>query len=859
MSKVKKGNTMKVVENKIIGSIPIFQSNYFDDLDDLGEKQKKLSAYYKNNPTNHHKKICVLKEINEDSSATSTTTECTSSSYGEYGYDHDEGKSCSESTVSQLTTTTLSTYFSNAHDRRSNNNYEHRLCQIRAYELLGDTFYDEKSISTATYNTSHTEEMKESLSIAMEGFSMSSSIQTGISNFMFDQQITLSKEVLDDEMLMHITSDFMEKRQCQLEVRQSFYSSDNGKELNDFLKTKLKTLSKSFKGNRCDDEVLQDLFHKLNIPEEISESDDAFNFLSSEKRDASMKAVAHASIKMGVLMEKAGQFEEAKNRYVTGLKQLEVEYEVPLLDKACTCRRLASVYAALGDYENAMVTYKQALLTFEQSEHNLLGEGEIWKEYAHALCDMGLLYHQFDKNEQTILLFEKEFDILLTYGNENEKLEADIYHRMGIVNMDLELYAEAILCYLKELDILRKIGDDEHALAAKLGLGDCYYFARMNVEGINILQDVVNQTMDDKKIALLNKLSILFERNNESDQALQLCMEAFALCNSNDNVDIESVIATLNNLGNINSRLNNFEKALECYDHALKLHEVQGEECIDNGAISDILYNIGILYIKNGSMSEANECFKKLLLYLAPIDIKNIQAREKNIKATRALHILGFISFQSGEYMTAIDYYNDSLDLKSILHGKGSAETIGVQCNLGTAYVTMGQYQEANSAFTNSLLAIERSGSMFLIKAKVLNNLGDLSMASKSFDNALMYYLRALVIKTNILQDENYEDAIITRHKVALALGQQRRYKEAIPFLLDVKEWQRSKLDEYDPYLAKITLDVANAYLSAGQTTEAELHCLDAMKMLTLSEVGKNDLCRRYSQKIFKMILAMKN
>ena len=422
------------------------------------------------------------------------------------------------------------------------------------------------------------------------------------------------------------------------------------------------------------------------------------------------------------------------------------------------------------------------------------------------------------------------------------------------------MYEKSIEYHLKELDISLEMSDFQRVLTAKRCLGDCYYFAEFNTEGIEMYKDIIKSINHKEKVSILNKLSILFGRQGGYIEALQCCIEACSLCTMNDTFDNKDVVMTFNNLGNIYSALDEIEKALECYNRALELYEkAQDDNSGDNESGSGMLYNIGILHLKMGSLKHADEYFKKFLLNLTTIDVANIQNREKNIKITKALNNMGNIRSQSGDYEAAINFYQDSLELKIILHGEGSEETFGTRCNLGTAYFETGQHDQAHSIFAKLLFGMEKAGSNELVKARVLNKLGNVSMATKSFQSALTYYMMALEIKTNVLLDENHEEILITRHNIALVLCQEKKYEEALSLLLEVKERQTMKVGEYDPLIAKITLDIANVYLSVEKLEEAESNCLSAMKALNLAQAATNDPCLRYSQKTFKKIIAMKS
>jgi len=73
------------------------------------------------------------------------------------------------------------------------------------------------------------------------------------------------------------------------------------------------------------------------------------------------------------------------------------------------------------------------------------------------------------------------------------------------------------------------------------------------------------------------------------------------ICSSMRNANITDTIITYNNLGNIYSELDKLEQAQKCYNKAQKLcTQVRHNSSSINVDESGILYNMGVLYFKQG-------------------------------------------------------------------------------------------------------------------------------------------------------------------------------------------------------------------------------------------------------------------
>lgn len=224
------------------------------------------------------------------------------------------------------------------------------------------------------------------------------------------------------------------------------------------------------------------------------------------------------------------------------------------------------------------------------------------------------------------------------------------------------------------------------------------------------------------------------------------------------------------------------------------------------------------------------------------------------IKVANALNNMGNIRYRSQEHTIAVKFYLDSIKLKVILYGKNSFEVLRSQCNLGTAYYENGNFDLAESIFEKVMQKMEESREMGLDKAWIYDKLGNVSVARKSFEDALTYYRKALNIKTDILKDNGHEDILKSRYNIALILCHEKKYEKAIRILLKIRKRKSSNLDDHNPFMAKIALNIADAHLSMGRTEEAESYCLTAMKTLKLANIHEDHPYFQHSQSTFKRI-----
>lgn len=232
------------------------------------------------------------------------------------------------------------------------------------------------------------------------------------------------------------------------------------------------------------------------------------------------------------------------------------------------------------------------------------------------------------------------------------------------------------------------------------------------------------------------------ERKGSIDEAIRLYFDALRLMDMADTLDDYNT-ATLNrNIALIQGRYFNFEQALSYYDSSLfylnrhvREYPKIAKEDGDYRHLYAIQYFKGQTLRKLGTTEAAKDAFKTLLedsQTPASIQINSIYQiglmyndinlpdsaqkyfrlglKHPRLDATRrgrGMHNLGMVSFQKGDFQTAIQHYEEALQVKRNLKSKRSLYI--TLMDLGESYLMLDRFSLADQYFQQALNLLEEA------------------------------------------------------------------------------------------------------------------------------------------------------
>ena len=342
---------------------------------------------------------------------------------------------------------------------------------------------------------------------------------------------------------------------------------------------------------------------------------------------------------------------------------------------------LGLTYADIGQVEQAIEHYKQALEVFDGSD-NYKVKANLGSAYARLAQ-----YHKsIDYYTQAIAEAKQANDELtLAYSLTNL---AHSYHALGDLNRTLELYEEASSLHDETKDlrgqsanlgglglVYRSLGQMERAI-------ECYQQQLKIAEGIGDRRG---------EGAALGGLGLVYYSLGEMERAIEYHEQSLII--AGEIGDRHGEGAALGGLGLVYYSLGEMERAIEYHEQSLIIAEKIGDRRGEGAALG----GLGLAYAALGQVERAIDCYEQALLI----------SREIGDRRGEGNHLgnLGLAYAALGQVEEAIGYYEQRLIIAREI-GDRRGEALG-SWNLGLRYEAQGRYTEA-AALMQVLVDYER-------------------------------------------------------------------------------------------------------------------------------------------------------
>lgn len=275
------------------------------------------------------------------------------------------------------------------------------------------------------------------------------------------------------------------------------------------------------------------------------------------------------------------------------------------------------------------------------------------------------------------------------------------------------------------------------------------------------------KTLDYKKgiARSYNNIGWINEKQHNYQKAEENYFEAMKI--NKEIGDKKSIAHNYNAIGYINECQSNYPEAMESYIAALKVFQEIG----DTNSIADSYNKMGAVYTSQGNYPEALENY-----------ISSIKLSEEIGNKTGVAHSynnMGNIYFYQGNYEEALKNHFASLKIKEEI---GNKSGVGHSyCNIGNVYYQQGNYPEALKNHFASLKIFEEIGYHLGI-AHVNSIIATIYLEQGKNSEALKYSLASL----RIAEEIGYKLAIAFSYStIGKNYHLQGNYKEARKYLDD--------------------------------------------------------------------------
>jgi len=256
------------------------------------------------------------------------------------------------------------------------------------------------------------------------------------------------------------------------------------------------------------------------------------------------------------------------------------------------------------------------------------------------------------------------------------------------------------------------------------------------LDTVIILKTYPNALPKNLDMSAYQQIGQLYKRKRQFDKAIDNINKAIDIHRGFG--DKKGLDYRYKEIGKLYRKIGDYEQAIQNLLTAKELYiKYRGE---NNKKTGDAWNELGVVYTYSKNFSEAINALQKTIA---------IAEKNENIRQlTKALNNLGNTYEAMKDYQEAEKKYRKVFDLCSKQPKAPVQDCIKAQNNLGVSLMKLGQLQEAQTFFTQTLEAkqdLQDNVAYHYSYSATLENIGDLELAKDRHNIALDYYQKALM------------------------------------------------------------------------------------------------------------------
>jgi tetratricopeptide (TPR) repeat protein len=343
--------------------------------------------------------------------------------------------------------------------------------------------------------------------------------------------------------------------------------------------------------------------------------------------------------------------------------------------------------------------------------------------------------------------------------------------------------------------------------------------------------DTVNYSLSQ------NNLGNIYTKQNDYERAAAAYAEAMEirkrLARSNPATFESDLAATQHNLGILYNNLNNYERAVATYTKALEIRKrlAQSNPATFESDLAKTQLNLGNLYRDQNDYVRATTAYTEALEIYERLAQSNPVTFEYHLATTQ--DNLGSLYLRQNDYERAAVAYAEALEIRKRLAESNPAtfepEVAMTQNNLGVLYSDQNDYERAMAAYNEALKIYERlaQGNPATFEpavAQTQNNLGLLYNNQNDYGRATAAYAEALEIRKRLAQNNPaaFEPAVAqTQNNLGLLYSNQNDYERAAATYIEALEIFR-RLAQSNPSVYEIEVARSSVLFALSRHQEGK-------------------------------------
>lgn len=245
-------------------------------------------------------------------------------------------------------------------------------------------------------------------------------------------------------------------------------------------------------------------------------------------------------------------------------------------------------------------------------------------------------------------------------------------------------------------------------------------------------------------------------------------------------------------------------------------------------AKAGLLNSLGVICYKQAQYQTALEYWQESL------NIKREIFGEKHTYVANAYNSIAAVHYSQTQYQKALEYWHKSLSIFSELYGEKHTTVADSYNNIAIVYKRQSQYKKALEFYQKALSTfLEVYGEKHTSVAGIYNNIANVYKEQLKYKEALEFYQKALNIKTELF-GKRHTRVAQTYTNIAVVYKRRAQYEKALEFYRKALSIFSEILGEKHTSVALIYDNLALLYLDLEQYDSAVYFHHQAVKAISL-------------------------
>lgn len=588
--------------------------------------------------------------------------------------------------------------------------------------------------------------------------------------------------------------------------------------------------------------ALGSLMDHLGMQEEALLCNDIAIKVLDENVTTDHLTISIAKHRMGAILFKAGEYEEAIGRLGESLHIRRAKVGDNHIETEDTLKMLSRAHAACGDSEMALFYFKEVMnVRKERSSNKTDSESE-----ADLLLRLGKLHLEQQEYADALTCFKDSLRIQRQSSmTRDEQKLGETLQCMGSTLLEIKQFQESRLTLLSALRLLERGREDSKELMTSsylLGRVNeeewCYDKALAWYERSLAIMGRMQKQDEQMKARITSRVGLVKFAQKSFDDALRLTKEAqemFKVLNGPTDLEYADSVHTC---GLIYFETKQYPKAKDCFQSALQIRQQHLKG--DDSDLGDSFHCLGEVLSELEQFKEASSCLVEALR------IRVITSGEDGDGVGETQRCLGTVELHLGKSIESTDHFLEAIRI-GIASVQSKQEVADdeyeklIVCfdavipmaksgiyseKLGTLYHQKGslqsmhkRFKQALNSFTEAIQVYKAAyGEDHLNVANALFNVGVCLKETGDSERAMKCFARALIITRAQLGDDHIEvaDTMQQMAEVYRLKGDLRGAVKMCEQALQIRRHQE------DDALAALLNFSGELYTSCDDSDEAE-------------------------------------